>query len=245
MSTLPADSNAKEPSWWLSTCGKAEGPHSSSYVLTGLKANNIPPTAYACPVGGTEWKLIQQWPAFASATPPPHPPIETLSGPHWETPLTNSRLPIVANWICIYCIVVAPAVWVASGLSNVMVGWAFKEESPLFGFEILTTFLIGIISLVATILLVIGGLRLRALRSSGALIIKVSILTNFVFGLLGFVVMVSLHVVATDADSSTSTPGSEVISFFMLMVALATLTFEIVAVIWLLRNSKMLPLTNA
>ena len=90
-----------------------------------------------------------------------------------------------------------------------------------------------------------SALRLRALRGSGVAMIKVSILTNFVFGFLAFLVSLSLHFVATDADARTSTPAGDVISFFMLIVVLATLTFEIAAVIWLFRNSRTLPLANA
>jgi hypothetical protein len=41
-----------------------------------------------------------------------------------------------------------------------------------------------------------------------------------------------------DQPSATSSPAEDVISFFMLLVALAAFAFEVIALVWLLRLGK-------
>lgn len=81
--------------WWLSISGTPEGPHSESYILAGLKTGKISTSAYACPVGGQQWKSLKEWPVFAGACeasfapPPPPPPAPNRPTP----PSTSQKVP--------------------------------------------------------------------------------------------------------------------------------------------------------
>lgn len=245
MSTQPIESSVSDSQWWLSTHGKAEGPHDTSFIRAGLQGRSIPAAAYVCPVAGTEWKLIGDWPEFADATTPVTAVAPPASATLTDSPLTNPKLPLMANLICIYAIVVSPAQWVSSGLSNFIVGFSFRAESNLFPIELLALTFHGLVSLIAIIFLVIGGLRFRSLSSSGPTIIEVSILTNLTCSLLMFLFVLGLFMTSSAGDLAESSPAGEVVSFFMILVGLAGLAFEITSVIWLYRNAKSLPLTTA
>jgi uncharacterized protein with PQ loop repeat len=54
-------------SWWLSDGNNPTGPHSESSLLAGIKRGRISPLSYACPVGGQDWRLVCEWPAFVQA----------------------------------------------------------------------------------------------------------------------------------------------------------------------------------
>lgn len=53
--------------WWISDGDRPTGPHSESMVLAGVKRGRISPVSYACPLGGQEWKMVCEWPAFVRA----------------------------------------------------------------------------------------------------------------------------------------------------------------------------------
>lgn len=247
MNTQPSQSQEEESRWWISTQGKAEGPYSETYILTALKTNSLPSTAHACPVGGSEWKLISFWPVFAGTAQvgPDVAPPSPYSAPNNDSPLTNPLLPTMANWICIYSIVVAPALWVLDNLTCVMSGTTFHEESELFGIEALLLLFDAFFSLIIAVLMVIGGLRLRALRASGPTILKATIMARLAMTLLLITLFVGLLVTASDTDMAESTTAGDLIIFLSTLVDLAALAFEIVAIVWLHRNSRTLHLTNA
>lgn len=71
----------------------------------------------------------------------------------------------MANWICIYAIVISPTLWVTGGLSMLITGFEFHENSKLLPIEVLARLVNGLISLVAVAFLMIGGLRPMALTS--------------------------------------------------------------------------------
>lgn len=245
MSIQSSESSDVDPRWWLSIEGQVEGPHSTEHILGQLETNGVGRRAFACPVGGAEWKPITAWSAFATAerstsvTPPPPPPTSA------DTPLTNAQLPAMANWICIYAIVISPTLWVTGGLSMLITGFEFHEDSKLLPIEVLARLVNGLISLVAVAFLMIGGLRLRSLNASGPTTMKVAIVTNFVFGFLTIVLLIILLAVAAETDTAETTPAEEVISFFMLTIGVASFAFEVAAVIWLTRYARTLPLTRS
>src|SRR5579871_5971330 len=65
MSDQPQSPN--RGSWWLSDGTDPTGPHSEPTLVAGIKRGRISPLAYACPVGGQEWRLLCEWPAFVRA----------------------------------------------------------------------------------------------------------------------------------------------------------------------------------
>ncbi|MBI1249452.1 hypothetical protein GC197_16630 [bacterium] len=240
------ESQAATQRWWLSTTGKAQGPFSEQHVLDALKSGEVPVTTHACPVGGTQWKLVGQWPPFAEmmppatevVPPPPTPPVSHLD----DSPLTNPQLPTIANWICIYAILICPAYWVVDNLSFCVSGPSFHEDSKFFGVELLLGIFDFFASLIAMVLMVIGGLKLRQLKQCGPMILKWTMLIYIGISMLEILVMIGTLALTSETDFAESTPAADVISFFLLVVALALLAFEIFAILWLHRNSDRLPL---
>jgi hypothetical protein len=53
--------------WWLSDGNKSTGPHGEAALVAGVKKGRISPLSYVCPVGGQEWKMVCEWPAFIPA----------------------------------------------------------------------------------------------------------------------------------------------------------------------------------
>jgi hypothetical protein len=61
------EQESRESEWWLSDGERPTGPHNEAFLLAGIQRGAISPHAYTCPVGGQEWKLLCDWPAFARA----------------------------------------------------------------------------------------------------------------------------------------------------------------------------------
>jgi hypothetical protein len=64
---LEQQSPTGEVGWWLSDGNRSTGPHGESSLFAGIKRGQISPLAYACPVGGQEWRMVCEWSAFARA----------------------------------------------------------------------------------------------------------------------------------------------------------------------------------
>jgi hypothetical protein len=245
MTTHATDAEEVDPRWWLSSQGKSEGPYSPGYVLAALKTNGIPATTHACPVGGSDWKPVGAWPIFCDAVRTSSAASSQSPASQFNSPVTNSRLPLMANLICIYAIVASPVLWVFSTSSTLVTGATYREDSRLFSIEILFQLVDGFVSLILTVLMCFGGLLLRSLRPSGVLAIKASIVANIVFGLLILVFAIGIAAIATDADMANETPAGDLMFLFSLVIGLADLAFEIVALIWLFWNFKKLPFARA
>lgn len=231
--------------WWLSTGGEPEGPHSESYILVSLKTGKIPESALVCPIGGREWRPLSEWPELTGhgqgpATPAPQAPL-----PSPGSLLTNPELPTMANWICVYALLVSPLLWCTSNLSCCFTGTGFQPESDLYGFEILLMFFAATISLAATVVLFLGGLRMRSLKTSGATMIKIGLWASLASVPVVIVFYVVLLVAADEHDFAESTTSQDIISFFCLSLGLVVYAFEIFTLVWLYRFGNHLPLKKA
>jgi len=232
--------------WWLSTDDKPEGPFPEDSIRERLRARQIPPAALVCPVGGQEWKLIGDWPEFMAAasvaqSTGPSPP---LAAGVMDSPVTNRQLPPMANWICIYSLVVLPVYWLVSNLSCGVTGFTFKEDSDFFVLELLGHLVSWVASLGIAITLFLGGLRLRALRRSGSTLLRIGIWIDMAYCLLGILVVSATGIIAGQEAVAEKTPAADVVDFFLMIVAILTFAFEIVALIWLHKNSRFLPLQD-
>lgn len=243
-------SSGNASQWWLSTEGKAEGPFTESYILAGLKTDTIPPDAHACPVGGQEWKSVAVWPAFADAivptafASPPVPPPRSGAGSN-DPMLTNPQLPQMANWICVYTILVSPVLWLLSNMSCVFTGSTFDPDSDLFGFEVVMLGLEAIATLAITVTLFIGGLRLKCLKASGLKLIKIALWADLALIPLAILLFLPLVFVADKRDWAESTTAQDLIGFAVFCGGLIVFAFEILSLVWLYRNGNALPLTDS
>jgi len=236
--------------WWLSTDDKPEGPFPEDSIRERLGARQIPPAALVCPVGGQEWKPIGEWPEFAGAVEPARRMAMPQATADAAKPvLTNPSLPSMANWICVYAILVSPFLWFVQNFSCcITFSCPFQEGS---GFEMAFLALEAFDSLLAlgvVILLFVGGIRLRSLRRSGASISKVAIYSSLgrvvLFMLCGAVLGGIAGAKGCLADTTSSTTAQELISFASVIVYLAEFAFQIIALVWLHRNARSLPFTE-
>ncbi|MCA9117631.1 MAG: DUF4339 domain-containing protein [Planctomycetaceae bacterium] len=239
-------SDSSDQQWWLARNGQAAGPYSEEYITDGLRAGTLTAASQACPIGGEKWKPLEDWPPWADAAQQQQPPaaIPTPANDSlYESPLTSPKLPPFANWICVYAILVSPVLWVVGNFSCCITGFSLREDSPLFGLEVILIGFEAFTSLVITILLFVGGRRLRALRRSGATTIIAAIWSGLVIGFLTLLAFIGLMMAAGENSEAPSTAAGDVISFLLLMVGLCELGFVISALIWLHRHSMKLPLT--
>lgn len=219
-------SSGQGQQWWLSKQGTPRGPYDVPFILDGLLTGNIPAQTHACPVGGQTWKRLSEWPVFATAFPPPPPP-------------GTSQLPTMANWICIYGIILSPILYAMSTLAT-LVGWAASDGGGTVVLDLLSM-AIGVGS---TVLLVMGGLRLKAFRFSALVLLK----TGLWISLISTAVLLFLYMVIGAAEGAsgmaTTSPSDAETAIFVILLplALASVVFEIVALVWLTKHEKELPL---
>lgn len=233
--------------WWLSTTGTPEGPYSVAFVRAGLRSGAIPATSHACRVRGDTWKPAPEWVEFQDVALP----ASRQAGTDAETSsladfsLTNPKLSAMANAICIYSIAVAPILFLISQFSCVATGTTYKETSNYIGWEIVEFLLRGVVSLISTVLLVIGGLRLRRLSGSGPRLILTAVWFSIAAGFLLFAVSLGVLASASQEDMAESTTAGTILSLVFLILGIAEFAFLVTSLIWLHRNQRSLPLTNA
>jgi hypothetical protein len=117
-------------SWWLSDGSNSTGPHSESTLLAGIKRGRISPLSYACPVGGQEWRLVCEWPAFVQecaavgtvvhspqvvATPAGMGRVGNVQQKAWSGLGLSSLILAVAGFFIHFVAVIVAAVCVSNG----------------------------------------------------------------------------------------------------------------------------------
>jgi hypothetical protein len=96
----------------------------------------------------------------------------------------------------------------------------------------------------STVLLVMGGLRLKAFRFSALVLLK----TGLWISLISTAVLLFLYMVIGAAEGAsgmaTTSPSDAETAIFVILLplALASVVFEIVALVWLTKHEKELPL---
>jgi hypothetical protein len=99
-SSLPSPSATPLDRWWLARNGKAVGPYPQGELERGLRFGEVNPSEAACPEGGTLWKPLRDWPAFASLlglqTLNPPSPLMPLSKGAWN-PRSIALLGIICS----------------------------------------------------------------------------------------------------------------------------------------------------
>jgi hypothetical protein len=230
-----------EKRWWLAIRGVAEGPYTAAYVTASLRTNSVPPDTLACLVGTQEWKALTTWTEFGTSPALSPPPVPQLPPPQTfgDSPFTNASLPSMANWLCLYCILWRPVVSIFA-----LLNWI---ESPAI---ILLT---PPTSLIATAALMTGGIRLRQRRRSGVTIIKVTLWVSLGVTTLFILAMLVAIFASTGNANPQETPvpmpqavapSESAAGALMLLIWLLELAFQVYAVVWLSRNSSLLPYLN-
>jgi hypothetical protein len=187
-----------------------------------------------------------------ASVPPPIPPI-TRSRPKTASAKpavnssptafnalpTNSALSPMANAICIFTIVLSPVFWIF-GTVGALAGLPTTPTEYDVASFFLGLLIFGPISLAITILLTIGGLRLRDLRSSGLRLIKIGIWCDLALSALQLVAVVLLLASLNSENDTSASPNmaATLIGMLEASLGLCGLVFEVVALVWLYRHQN-------
>ena len=148
--------------------------------------------------------------------------------------ICNPRLPKFAQVLCAYGAVVSPILFALS-IANVI----GEEDIMLLATEILY-FPIHVLTV---LLLFVGAIKLRGLRKSGATLLKAGFLLEILALPLftGFLMLWAS--VDPEMEKSFDTPitATDKIALFLIMLCYA---FDIIALVWLFRRRKDLPLVS-
>jgi hypothetical protein len=251
--------------WWVAIGDKPEGPHSEAYVALLLGNGSIGPTTLVCRLGEKEWRTVmdvQELVAVAQTQSPGSLPPglpTTISVPQrfggFLSRFTNPELPRFANWICVYCIVVVP-VFVAVGflfmIGGLNTGSDLRHDSPLIVYAVFYDVLTLIVDVSLAVVVVIGGLLMRNLRQKGTTLIKAGLALSLAW--LAIEILAQIQWSALVALGDQAAPVSEeftagegiilLLSLPFLLVFVAILVFEVIALVWLFKNEHLLPLAG-
>jgi hypothetical protein len=262
---------AASNSHWVMIDGTPAGPFGHAELRAKVDSGEIATATPTCPFGGSRWvplgdisgfgpASLGSSPAVSDVTPhaahvvPAHAALPT---PVWapsipsvgpSNPLTNPRLPQVANWICIYTLLASPFLWFISNARCMVTGTTYPEGSNAYGLEILLGIGYFVLGFFSSVLLFFGGLKLRALDKSGVDWLRgaywFSILNTAVFILLHMILFI---VFVASADVTYEEPGETMtlFEFAALVIGVADLAFEIFSLVWLTRNRDLLRGLNA
>ena len=182
----PSDDSAVAK-WWMAIDDKPQGPHTAAYIALILKVGQVQPTTLVCQVGKEEWcpllesaELVAAVETQSPGSLPPALPaapgaLQRTAGGFFDR-FTNPTLPRFANWICVYCILIVPALFALGflleigGLNSAA---DLKPESPLIGHAVAYDVITFVADGALAVVLVLGGLMLRKLQRKGAMLVKV------------------------------------------------------------------------
>src|ERR1043166_606051 len=125
-----------------------------------------------------------------------------------DTPLTNSDLPLMANLICIYCLVGGPVLWIIDQLSCIVSGpSALRPESPYYTLGLILHFATAIVNLALIGFLFVGGCLFRNRKPSGPKVVLIGLCASVGFSVLAFILgcLLMLTIILRD-----DTPFAEV-----------------------------------
>ncbi|HEY9172885.1 MAG TPA: serine/threonine-protein kinase [Verrucomicrobiae bacterium] len=150
--------------------------------------------------------------------------------------LCNPRLPRMARAISVYAMILCPVLW----LVGVMVSEQPVHTNLYADFvQKMTDGFVHLGEFVAAVIFVIGGIKLRRLRSAGPRLISTAIWIHIVavtIALLGNIWIDVLNRKGME-DAEAAIPFGEAI---FVILALASMVFEIWSLVWLHRNASRL-----
>lgn len=236
--------------WWVVKNNIPEGPFSEAYIVAAFKGGAILAETLVCPVGENQWKQLCECPPFAelvsmttSAAKPLIPPVRSVARRgRFMGLFTNPRLPRMANWICVYCLVVNPVLTILTLPLDFSDTMSVETTSPAFGLAFLWDLLCFLMSIALVVVLICGGLKLKKMKPSGrvwAITVLYLDLGTSAFEILGGIFLSAL-VEAIDPKVSGSNGLSMGLglSLLILVLWLALMVFEIVALVWLHRHGR-------
>jgi len=241
--TMSTSYSSTEPQWWISVNGNRQGPYSEAEVRRRLQSHPALYDAYACLVDDHVWHRIKDLPVFAE-------PVTGSAGSwHKASELErrfrcpNPQLPVMANWIGAYMILLWPVLWGALILQGLASGGGSDVREDWSGYFVADslTILVGLARLAVTIYMIIGGVRLQSLRPSGVATAKIALWCSLVLTAVSVGAGALIGIAAAADDALVPCGPISSVELLPSLVSLAALGFEIVALIWLYRNERAVP----
>lgn len=178
---------------------------------------------------------------LTSAPPtPPAAPATPAGAPAFDPAkdfiLCPPQLPRMAQAIIIYALTVAPVLWLLSLFTIEPL-----PNHPLVGFvQVMVNLVTYGLEFVLTILLAIGGWKLRGLRPSAVNWLRTVIWLRIGSGLLAIVGVVWVESLASQFLPEVPVPRPHLSDGLVIAFALAAMVFEISALVWLGRHRDAL-----
>ncbi|HJT32490.1 MAG TPA: protein kinase [Pirellulales bacterium] len=145
----------------------------------------------------------------------------------------NPRLPRIAQWICAYSLVISP-VLLALRLASI-IAFTLEQDKFVIASEVLDLPL----SLLVVVLLFVGGLKLRGLRSGAATWLKAGFAVQTALLPLYLAAMAAWMANDPNVSAALDQPGNGR-DFIGLSLVFVCYGFGIFALVWLVRNSQAL-----
>lgn len=253
--TMNTTSKVTGTRWWLALDGRPDGPRTIAYITAAVQAGQVTLTTPACPEGGCEWKPLSIWPELAAVSTaqqqsPPSFPSTSLptaaKAPavgNDDRLLTNDLLPPMANLICVYTILIVPLFWIFGFVMVFTEDNPFLEGTWFYLAFVLENFVSQVLTLLLTVLLAVGGVRLRALRSSGERCVRLGLWLGFMWIAARCITYLLLFIAGAMADAfEESSETMSAWNLFAMGLGVAALAWDIVCLIWLTRHRDRLPL---
>ena len=150
--------------------------------------------------------------------------------------LCPPRLPRMAKAIIVYALLVAPALWLVS-----LFTFTPLPDHALVAFvEGAVNFLVTTGEFLVLTLLAIGGWKLRALNTAAPTWLKCSIWLHLILAVLAIGGYLWVAILESDLLPDAPGPQVNVGDGVVLAIALASMVFEISALVWLRRHREML-----
>lgn len=236
--------------WWLldgeSTCG----PFSAPYIQLALASGKFSRSSLACLVGTQEWRPLGVWNEFANGpdTLPPNPYAAAPMVDRWRD--RGRQLPEMAQVIFVYAVMINPALWILSNLTCLATGAMFVEGSGFFAVEVLMALVGFFVGLATLVLLIVGGLQLRAKRKVGRTLLLTGFSINFGYAFISLFLMVAMLAAAASdptaayvaQDTTEPSDAEAFLGLLFLLIYMAAFFFEVFAFFWLLFRKDQLHL---
>ncbi|MGH7137181.1 MAG: serine/threonine-protein kinase, partial [Pirellulales bacterium] len=198
-------------------------------------------------LGDSLARLQAGQPIAARVTPPTHAPAGAFAGAadprttaHHNHLILNPGLPKMAQWICTYGLLISPVLFVLQ-LASLLVFTLDENFYDIAG-ELLDLPL----SLLVVVLLFVGGLKLRDLRRDGVTWLKAGFAVQTAWlplYLVVWTIWMALDPEVAAALVGLDQPGNGR-DFINLSLVFLCYGFGVFALVWLIRNARLLPLTS-
>jgi len=222
--------------YFIALDGQRRGP----FALEQLRDQPIDPATPVWHPGLEDWvraEEVAELKQLLADLPPPLPPAPPMA-PVVQKPdylIAHPALPKMARLICLYVLVLSPALWVIGN------GLVCLYKPPWRGLEgsaaAAIVLVVWLLSLGTTIVAFVGGLDIHRMNCRGTKLLKLAFSLDLVGALLSLILGILIAVATPEQVERADNLGAvDVIRF---LLAFGAMGFELIALIWLWRFPRL------